>query len=65
VSDLRPLLCLSGVQQLDLGQARQLKDLGEISRLVSLTELNLKGCAGLTDLQPLQLLGTLVELQRP
>jgi Leucine-rich repeat (LRR) protein len=65
VSDIRPLLCLTGLQQLDLGHARQLKDLGEISKLVSLTELNLKGCAGLTDLQPVQLLTTLRRLQQP
>eukprot|EP00775_Hariotina_reticulata_P012106 gene12106-12245_t len=65
VSDLQPLLCLTGLQQLDLGLARQLKDLGDISKLVSLTQLNLKGCAGLTDLQPVQLLNTLRELQQP
>lgn len=65
VSDLRPLLCLTGLQQLDLGLARQLKDLGDISKLVSLTQLNLKGCAGLTDLQPVQLVSTMRELQQP
>lgn len=52
VSDLAPLACLSGLQELSLAQAKLLRDVGPCAALAGLCRLDLSGCSSVRDLRP-------------
>lgn len=52
VDDLCPIRVLTGLESLDLSQARHLRDIGPLSGLAGLTELVLTGSRNVRDLRP-------------